>query len=358
VGVLVAAAVILLLFLAFLFGGFPQMMAGQYTLFIHFPSAPGVSESTPVRKSGILIGRVERVELQETGGVLVTAKIDRGRKLYRNEVVRIRTGTIFGDAMLEFVPGEQPVGPDQLLTDESYLNGIVTGDPLDAMQVVVNLEADVRRALGSVGTAGDEVGLAAQNLNQLMQDNQEQLSRVLTSAEQVLVRADGAMARFDRAMTGVSDILDDEELNLRLREALRDLPRLMEDAGALLVGLQQVATEAETNLRNLQGLTEPLGREGEQIVSSARRSMERLDAVLEQLSLFGAAVNQPEGSLGRLVNDPALYQKMLEVMDHLEELTVQLRPAVHDLRVFADKIARDPGRLSTGVLQRRATGIK
>src|SRR5690606_21717413 len=148
-------------------------------------------------------------------------------------------------------------------------------------------------------------------------------------------------------------VLGDEDLNLRLREALQGIPRILEDAGALLVGLQQVARQAEQNLANLQGLTEPLGREGEAIVSHARRSMQQLDELFEQLVTFSIAINESEGSLGRFVRDPDLYQKILQSAENLEEFTRQLQPVVRDLRVFADKIARGPGRLSTGVLQRR-----
>src|SRR5690606_2164469 len=125
-------------------------------------------------------------------------------------------------------------------TDGAYIQGTVTGDPLDALQVLVNLESDVRRALTSVGSAGEEVGTTARTLNSLVQGNEQQLERILQTAEQVLLRADSALAKFDTAMDAVNGVLGDEDLNLRLREALQGIPRILEDAGALLVGLQQV----------------------------------------------------------------------------------------------------------------------
>ncbi|MEJ1731091.1 MlaD family protein, partial [Escherichia coli] len=69
---------------------------------IEFPEAPGVTDASPVRKSGILIGRVVRVELLDEGGALVTAEIERGRRLFNDEVCRINR-TLLGDSTLEFV---------------------------------------------------------------------------------------------------------------------------------------------------------------------------------------------------------------------------------------------------------------
>ncbi len=46
-------------------------------IYMHFDDAPGVTEGTPVRKSGILIGRVRTVRFAEQGGVIVEAEIYR-----------------------------------------------------------------------------------------------------------------------------------------------------------------------------------------------------------------------------------------------------------------------------------------
>jgi phospholipid/cholesterol/gamma-HCH transport system substrate-binding protein len=46
-------------------------------------------------------------------------------------------------------------------------------------------------------------------------------------------------------------------------------------------------------------------------------------------------------------------------VDNVQEVTERLRPIVNDVRVFTDKIARDPRQLGVrGALDRRPTGLK
>ncbi len=66
VGVVVVAAAIITIILITLLGAWPSPFTPRYTLHIVFPAAPGVNVDTPVRKSGIEIGRVSSLELRET----------------------------------------------------------------------------------------------------------------------------------------------------------------------------------------------------------------------------------------------------------------------------------------------------
>src|SRR3990167_7638374 len=92
VGVVVVAAAIITIILITLLGAWPSPFTPRYTLHIVFPAAPGVTIDTPIRKSGIEIGRVANLELRETGGVLLTLKINSQYPLRFNEMCRISTG--------------------------------------------------------------------------------------------------------------------------------------------------------------------------------------------------------------------------------------------------------------------------
>src|SRR5689334_4742946 len=90
VGVMVLATMLLAAILTLLFGDIPSLTQGTYTIHIKFKDAPGVGEATPVRKSGILIGRVTHVDFADDGQVLVSAAIEGNRPLQRNEVCYVR----------------------------------------------------------------------------------------------------------------------------------------------------------------------------------------------------------------------------------------------------------------------------
>ena len=53
-----------------------------------------------------------------------------------------------------------------------------------------------------------------------------------------------------------------------------------------------------------------------------------------------------------------LYQNLNRAAINVERISRQLRPIVNDVRIFTDKIARDPGRLGVRGALRKPTGIK
>ena len=103
--IVVVSALLLTAILIVLFGDAPVFFKPGRTIYVKFPSAPGVMEGTPVRKSGILIGRVQKVDFaQGSSDVIVTLQIDEGRELWDHEICRISNDSLLGDKSLEFVP--------------------------------------------------------------------------------------------------------------------------------------------------------------------------------------------------------------------------------------------------------------
>ena len=115
---------------------------------------------------------------------------------------------------------------------------------------------------------------------------------------------------------------------------------------------------ADRNLSNLEGLTKPLGERGPQLIASLDRSVGQLDTVLGQVAMFTQALNNSEGSLARLVKDPALYEQVASMVANLNELTQKLKPIVNDVRTFTDKAARHPEQFGARGLIQGNSGIK
>src|SRR5437899_10173384 len=108
IGILVLAALILLAVLATLFGSFPGLFKRHTEYVVVFQDAPGLAPGTPVRRSGVRIGEVSRIELDdETGEVRVTISIERRFRLRRADVPTLVTGLLGGDTSIDFVPRQR-----------------------------------------------------------------------------------------------------------------------------------------------------------------------------------------------------------------------------------------------------------
>jgi len=379
VGVVVLATMIILVILVLLFNDVGSLLTGRYTLFIHFPEAPGVASETPVRKDGILIGKVTRVKFADddprfntTGGVIVTVAINADRRIHVNERCRI-SSTLIGDALLEFVPsGTHP--SKELLTDGAYLQGTVATNPL---QLLTNLEGNIGEAISSVAGAGNSIGVLADRVNVMLDNNGDQLGRIINKTER-------AIDSFEQTMHGINVVLGtqtqtpalDENGNLvpgatpgpgelgpdgtpvELGKQLVTLPQLMAETRDAVLEMRAAIKTANRNMENLERFTAPLGDNGAALITKVDSSVGHLDELLQQFVMFGQALNRQEGTVGLLLHNPDLYQHLNAAACNIEQITRELKPIIRDARAFADKIARHPESLGVRGAIKPNSGIK
>ena len=71
--------------------------------------------------------------------------------------------------------------------------------------------------------------------------------------------------------------------------------------------------------------------------------MENINDITTLIRTIVTRIEQGEGSLGALMTDRQLYDRLNRAAKNIEEVSRQLKPIVDDARVFSDKIARHPG---------------
>jgi len=346
VGVMVLASAIIAGILIVLFGDLPSLVQATYPVQMNFTDARGVAEGTPVRKNGILIGRVTTVSLDERGGVRVVADVDSYVPVYRDEQPRIKS-TLLGDAEIALVPG-RIVPPRTRLGPDEVLEGAVSRDPFE---VFSTLEPKLGGTLDSLVSASESVSRLADNIDRIMLGDDNRFENLARKTER-------ALDAFTLAMDNTNDVLGDAEARRRLRESINALPDVLVQLRGAVKGIGATVDSADRNLRNLEGLTRPLGERGEGMVARIDATIGRLDEVLTQAVGFTRALNESDGTLGRLVRDPAVYDDLSVAAANVKRLTQELRPIVNDVRVFTDKIARHPEQLGVRGALDRGPGLK
>ena len=103
IGVMVLGAVLAAVILVLTFGGLSSPFQRTYTIYVKLPSASGLSAGAPVRKSGIRMGEVSKIELAADDQVLVTLRINANYRLDQDETCFLRH-SLMGDASLDFEP--------------------------------------------------------------------------------------------------------------------------------------------------------------------------------------------------------------------------------------------------------------
>lgn len=384
VGVVVFATVIVGGLLATLYDPLPTGWLpwgrGTYRIGIAVQQAPGIGQNSPVRKNGILIGRVHSIE-DKDDKVILQAEVETDRPLQTNQVPHIRT-SVLGDATIDFVTVPSNV-PPQPLADGAVIPGVVDPQPLEAIAKLGDLQQDFARAANALEGAGNEVKNLANRINEAFGEedatNPGRVTRLLDTTEH-------AMNQFANTMTSINEIIGDEpqpqvvpqqppvngqpapappgpqpidgqRLRQRVRQGFNELPDAVREARITMQQFRGTLQLADKNLRNLEGFTEPLGQKGEEIAATLIRAIEGLDTLVRDFTALTNALNNREGTIGRLIHDGQVYENLNRLMFNANEVICRidvfvksLRPIREDVRAFTDKIGREPGRIITGGL--------
>jgi phospholipid/cholesterol/gamma-HCH transport system substrate-binding protein len=358
----------------------------SYIVGIKVDKAPGVDQNTPVRKNGILIGRVKSIE-EQPDGMLLKAEINSNRPLYAEYEPHIRT-TVIGDATIdfEFDFKHKRLPADAQPVPEGYeFRGAADESPFDAIAKFGALQQDFAEAAHSLNQAGTEVSKLAAKLNDTLGDEHKEgkLSHLVETT-------DRAMKQFETTLTAFNEILGDppggvaptnvarplngqpplnqqppagtqpssgQEMRRKLREGLNELPDAVRDMRSTMNQFRVVLQSAEKNFKNLEGFTEPLGQKGTDITSALLKAVDGLDRMATDFNSVTQALGNRQSTIGQLLYDRKAYDNfntlMLNantVLTDFHDLTFRLKPVINDARIFMDKIATEPGRIVTGGL--------
>lgn len=368
---------------------------GGYDMYIDLDRAPGVTENTPVRKDGVLVGRVKAVDWTDDG-VRLTVHINRQDVvLYDTDRAQVVPSSIFGDAVVQFIrqprrqeddsangaglfPNEAnrsvavtpavmqqqpPVPPPPLPPERRPLlaGSVIEGEALDdPLTAIMKLNQNLSPSIEKLGEAAEQVTILADKINQALGEDIGR-GRVQAVLDELVV----TLRDFRRTTNNFDQLIADEELREKIAEAFREFPQLMSDArgtlqkaGQTLEGLDSVVASADRNLQNIEGLTEPLGERGEEIADLLISAVENLDIVLGDFSRFARSLNESEGTIGRLIRDRQLSDDIelliknanVVVYNINERVRKDLQPILDNVQVFTDKIAREPGRIIGGAV--------
>src|SRR5438093_3876714 len=104
-GMFVIGASVLLAVLTVFFGGTHRMFAPRNRYTILFKDAPGIAVGTPVRRSGVRIGEVTAVDLDnETGEVRVEIAINKRYNLWTSDRAVVNQDLLSRDTTIDFMP--------------------------------------------------------------------------------------------------------------------------------------------------------------------------------------------------------------------------------------------------------------
>lgn len=351
VGLFVLSALTIIGILIFQFGEFRGLTQKNYPLLVHFDSAPGVVSGSPVRLSGLNIGRVAGMALDpQNGGVLLTLNIEEQYQL-RADAVPMLQQSLLGDTIIEISPGVSP----QELDRATVLRG---QPPVDLQALVQRMDRQLAVTLESFTATSREWQLVGRNVNSLVETNRGNLRQVVERTAASLDEFTSTMQRAAKTFDHTNQIIGDPRTIENIQKAMDGLPGLVNDTRQTIAAMRTTVNSVGTNLRNLEGVTEPLARNTTSIVTRLDQSLGNLEVLTAELRQVAEVANRRDGSLKRFLADPSLYENLEQSTAALAVLLRNMQPVLADLTVFADKVARHPELMGVGGALRPSSGLK
>src|SRR3972149_3953303 len=109
VGLFVILAMILFVWLSFQFGGIKWLQKSGYHVIIYMDSVTGLEKESPVKLSGVRIGRIEDLKLKGSKAE-VTMNINPGVEIYKNATASVKSESLLGQKFIEISYGNPELG--------------------------------------------------------------------------------------------------------------------------------------------------------------------------------------------------------------------------------------------------------
>lgn len=359
IGMFVIVAGLVLTMLIVWFGETPSLFRDHVFVKVRYPDAPGVSEGIPVRKSGIRIGEVFSIELDERDGepdsVLVVLSLERKYKIRKDSVARL-SRSLIGDVSVDLSPGNsrEMVAGGVSPAAAAEIKGEVAADPAKALAAATSAFERVGGTLTSIEDAakgftgitkkaekldeflatwqqtGMKLGDTATSINGVLKSSETDIGPTITNLRQVSEKLNKTLDQptLDNAKTTIDRL---SSASAKLDAALSDIKPVLADLGA------SVTTMPTTNLG---------------------QSIYRLNRITSDIGLLTKTLNDGRGGLNqngtiqRLFTHPELYEQFNKLAGSANDVLNSAKPAITSFRIFADKLARDPSALTRGALQR------
>jgi phospholipid/cholesterol/gamma-HCH transport system substrate-binding protein len=348
VGLLVTVALFILMVFLFFIGSEQKIFARKNEYEVRLENVTGLAEGNPVRMSGVTIGVIRDIRLPQDPKqkqVQIQLMVDRkfAERIRGDSRVRLKKlGLLTGDSYIDVTPGTprfaalEPgsVIPAQRQADVDAL--ISSGEDLvdNFVQISYSLKNILQRIDRGEGLLGE--------LTTAPETKQRITDTVLTT----LNKTNAALTHMESGKGVIGRLLYDDaygqELTASLSSAAKSLntitanvqrgfetnegvvPALINDPAA-----KQKVYEVVENLRltssNLAAFT-AAAQTGEGLVPRLLNDKQYADAALNeftvlirQLNEVVAKINNGEGTAGKIISDPSLYESVNDILIGINE---------------------------------------
>ena len=309
VGAVLIVGILLIVFSTFWLQGL-RFGSEERQVRARFTEVAQLLEGSKVKFRGVTIGRVDDISLEDGGAaVIVTMTINADVSLPQEPAVMLAPESLFGDWQAEIVSRRTYATYDYL---EPIETDMLPGYTLPDMS---RLTAVADEIAGNLATISNRVELAF--------------------TEETALNVREAIENIQRASSELAGLVSSQQV--AIEEVAQNLETTSEAAGQAAQTMQRAFAQVEEaiaggRLGNIVSNVEQTTARTDSLVSllveasrELRNTAVSADSTFRQVSSIASGIERGEGSLGRLLQDTALYVGLVETNIEVQTLLRDIR---------------------------------
>ena len=316
IGLFLAVGLAILAAFIFVVGDLSTLFEKKgYILYTHFNTVAGLEKKTLVRVAGVKVGTVEDITLKGSRAE-VAMNIDSELEISRDSKATLASLGLLGEKYIEISPGveEDIVQPGGTIGSLPPISFDQLGIILSSVGDDIKSTSKAMRDLLGEGETRVNIKEILQNLSTVSAELREVISESKPNIAQSLEKSADAIDTFDQSVRTIAKDLD--ELILLLKDTVE------ENRGSLKGNLEEI----------------------DDLISRAEKGVNQFNDELEK-------IKNEEGTLGKLINDPSLYQDAEKIVNRVQDIINPVSSFRWDLGLRAEYFAKSEffrGTLSLG----------
>lgn len=346
VGLLVVLGLVaFFVYLSFLRTAGMQGPMNEYSAVLE--DASGLAPQTPVRVAGIPVGEITRIQL-EGGQARIWFTVRADIAVYPNAVLAKRSASILGDYVLDLHPGGPRSEEEGALLRRTRGLRVIPAqarrpmEPLPPGSEIHNVReaVEIEAIFESLDKITGDVEQITGSLREALAGDDNSIQRIIATLDRITERLEGTIA-------DSSDRL--EEILANAQAITGDLRSMTEgkgdDVDAIVTNVRLITEQTREILASVQSIVGE-GDDMRETVGGVREAVTRLNSSLANLEEITAKIERGEGTVGRLVSDEELAQKLDNALyqgaDYVERLTsLQLEVALRSEYLFNEQQSKN-----------------
>jgi len=303
------------------FGESRGFFGKRYVVDARFDRIVGVREGTDVNLAGVWAGSVLKIDLvnrfNPSEGVIVSMEIGKEFSVPLDWVATVIT-PLMGQSAINIIPPDKPIEP--LPQDGT---AVITGIVKNPLETIVDPElmATLKTTTAQVGKLAEALTPAAQAVTGLLERRTiEQVESPEAETKEMTANLYTAVERLHNVLKHFDDVLGDPEVQTNFKETLANLKTGSENAKIAIAAFGKFSEEAQKLTSDTHDAVNDLSKK---MIDNA----DKLSRLLDQFVSAGQDLAEGEGTIGKLLRDPKLY-------DALMLTTERLGTAAAEMQVF------------------------